>query len=147
MTCSLKKITQSQGFTLIEVMIALVIISLLISIAVPSYREHIAKSHRTEAQINLLQAVSFMERFYTENNRYDQNTTGAAVALPAGIVSTMYNFAVTGLTQTSFTLTATPTGAQATDACGTYSIRENSVRAATGEVFVGGRPTLLCWPN
>lgn len=136
-----------QGFTLIEIMVALTIIALLISIAIPSYREHIVKTHRAEAQLNLLQAASFMERFYTENNRYDQNTAAVAVALPAVINSTWYTFVIANVTQTTFNITATPADTQVGDICGTYSIRESGARAATGEVFVGGIPTLLCWPN
>ena len=147
MTLSKIKLTPQRGFTLIEIMIALTIMSILIAIAIPNYQQHIAKTHRADAQLNLLQAASFMERFYTENNRYDQNTAAVAVALPVIINSTWYTIIIANVTQTTFNITAAPAGAQVGDICGTYSIRETGARAATGEVFVGGNPTLLCWPN
>ncbi len=46
-----------RGFTLIELMIAVAIISILAAIVYPSYREHIKRSHRSEALV-LMQAIS-----------------------------------------------------------------------------------------
>ena len=67
------------GFTLIEVMIVVVIIAVLSSIAYPSYKESVARSRRAEARVVLTAAQQWMERFYTENFRYDQNSAGVAV--------------------------------------------------------------------
>lgn len=139
MTSPKTRLTLQLGFTLIEIMITLTIVGILVSVAIPNYREHISKSHRAEAQINLLQAASFMERFYSENNRYDRNSAGTMVALPTGTASLntkWYRLAISlaDLSQTTFKVTATPkfNSSQATDICGIYSITENGTRAATG---------------
>jgi len=67
------------GFTLIEVMVVVVIVGILASIAYPSYRESVAKSRRAAAKTTLIASQQWMERFYTENFRYDKNSAGVAV--------------------------------------------------------------------
>ena len=75
----MKKSTVQAGFTLIEVMIVVAVIGILASIAYPSYREFVAKSRRAEAKTTLIGAQQWMERFYTENFRYDKNSANIAV--------------------------------------------------------------------
>ena len=67
------------GFTLIEVMIAVAVIGVLASLAYPSFKESVARSRRAEARVVLTSAQQWMERFYTENFRYDRNSAGVAV--------------------------------------------------------------------
>lgn len=69
----------SRGFTLLELMIAVAIVAILATVAYPSYAEYVAKSRRTTTVGLLQQAQQWMERFYTENYRYDQNSAGTAV--------------------------------------------------------------------
>lgn len=71
------------GFTLIELMITVAIIGILAAVAYPSYREFVAKSRRAEVKTVLLSAQQWMERFYTENFRYDRNSAGVAVTDPS----------------------------------------------------------------
>ena len=68
-----------RGFTLLELMITVAVIGILAAVAYPSYAEYVAKSRRATT-IGLLQAAQqWMERFYTENYRYDKNTANTAV--------------------------------------------------------------------
>ncbi len=75
----MKKPAVQAGFTLIEVMIVVAIIGVLAAIAYPSYQEFVAKSRRAEAKTTLIGAQQWMERFYTENFRYDANSAGTKV--------------------------------------------------------------------
>ena len=110
------------GFSLMELMIVVAIIAILGSIAYPSYLNQVTKSRRTDAQAVLMEAAQFMERFYTENNRYDQDTAGTAVALPAQLQESprdagtkSYDITVQASTASTYTLQATPKNGQAGD--------------------------------
>ena len=75
------------GFTLIEVMIVVAIVAILSAIAFPSYQESVRKSKRADARTQLLEVAQFMQRFYSQNDRYDQanDASGTAVVLPAAL--------------------------------------------------------------
>lgn len=59
-----------RGFTLLEVMVALVIIFMLAGAAYPSYQESIRKSKRMEGRAALMQLMQQQERFHTLHNSY-----------------------------------------------------------------------------
>jgi type IV pilus assembly protein PilE len=58
------------GFTLIEVMVVLVIVSILAGIAYPSYRDSIRKGKRTEGRAALMELMQQQERYYSQHNSY-----------------------------------------------------------------------------
>lgn len=121
----------SQGFTLIELMITIGIIGILAAIALPSYQDSARKARRSEAQSELLKNVNFMERYFTENSTY------ASAALPS--TSTDYyslGFSA-GPTASSYTLQAVPTGSQTADSCDTLRISSLGTKTKTG--------TGRCW--
>lgn len=130
-----------RGFTLIELMIVVAVVAILAAIAYPSYQDSVRKSRRADAKAVLLEAAQWMERFYTENNRYDQSraTPPVAVALPAGLAASpkegatkYYNLSFSGAVgQNSYTLQAVPTGAQSSDGCKTLTLTNTGARGLT----------------
>ncbi|MCZ8130335.1 MAG: prepilin-type N-terminal cleavage/methylation domain-containing protein [Steroidobacteraceae bacterium] len=62
---------RERGVTLIELMVALVVVSILASVAVGSYRQYTLRAGRAEAMTALLQAQNNLERCFTRFNRYD----------------------------------------------------------------------------
>lgn len=60
----------AQGFTLIEVMIAVAIVAILAAIAVPSYRTYIERANRSVAKTALSEVVSRQSSHYTDRKRY-----------------------------------------------------------------------------
>lgn len=119
---------RQQGFTLIEMLIAVAIIGIVAGIAYPSYTRYVERSLRTDAHAGLLQAASEMERCYSRQYNY----TGCAITAtsPDG----NYAIAVTtgGESDGGFMLTATTTQ---TDGCSS-DIQFN----ARGE-----RTPVACW--
>ena len=109
-----------QGFTLIEVMVVVAIVGILSAIAYPSYTEYIARGHRAEARANLLQAAQWMERAATANGTYPTASSAASAiaALEAQLKMDRYGIKVDSTNGSSYTLTATPKGAQLKDKCG-----------------------------
>ena len=81
-----------RGFTLIELMVVVVIASILLAIAVPSYMGNIRQSRRTEAKTAVLDLAGREERFFATNGvNYSQLPTdmgypalGAAVSVGSG---------------------------------------------------------------
>ena len=60
----------NRGFTLIELMITVVIISIIAAIAYPSYRMQVMQSRRAEAQAALMSIAQYFERQYSEDGSY-----------------------------------------------------------------------------
>lgn len=145
---------RSAGFTLMEIMIVVLIISILAGIAYPTYMKNVQRTNRVAAEGCLSQLSSYMERYYTTYLRYDKagNGTGAAAnALPSLDCSSTqqsgryYTFAFdTGQpAQTTYKIKATPIAGtqQARDAvCAALSLDQG------GQRYVGGTGQVAdCW--
>ena len=87
----------SRGMTLIELMIVVVIVSILASIAVPSYIQQVRKSRRVQAKTALLDLAGREERYFSTSANganYSPNADGSGlhrrlrVAPPGGAVTT-----------------------------------------------------------
>lgn len=110
------------GFTLVEVLITIAVVAVLIVIAVPAYTTYITKSRRSDGQSALLDMSNRMERYFTENNTY-VGATPTALGVGTTSPSGHYTLSVPTATATTYTLQATPIGAQlqSDTQCGTLS--------------------------
>ncbi len=61
-------IVKARGFTLIELVVVVVIISILVTVALPNYRQQLVKTRRSEAQSALLALANALERRFTVNS-------------------------------------------------------------------------------
>ncbi len=120
------------GFTLIELMIAVAIIAILASIALPAYQEQIRKSRRAQAKADLVEYAQLAERYFTVNNTYVGFTLPTSQSPREAGATARYNLPAPTTTATTFTLTANATGAQASDRCGDLSITNTGQKGETG---------------
>jgi type IV pilus assembly protein PilE len=72
------------GFTLIELMIAVVIVSILAAIALPSYVDYVKRGKLAEAFGELADYRVKMEQFYQDNRSYATPDGACGAVLPAG---------------------------------------------------------------
>jgi type IV pilus assembly protein PilE len=128
----------SRGFTLIELLIALACVALLASLAWPSYQSLMARSQRAQARAALLQAAHWMERAASANGSYPLPADVPASVLQ--IEGQRYKMTVASTAQ-SFSLSATPLGSQAADACGVLTLNQLGVRSVQG----ASQTAAQCW--
>lgn len=124
----------AKGFTLVELMVTVAIIAILAAIAYPSYVEQVQKTRRANAQADLTELASFMERFYTANATY-QTAAGAAPTLPFSDSpqdsgTKYYKITLATPDKSRFTLTATPKNGQQSDRCGTMTLSNTGATTA-----------------
>ena len=112
---------RSQGFSLIELLVAVAIIGILAAIAIPMYSDYVARSRRADGQATLMQVAQELERCYTQFSKYNDNSCSV---INGGVVSEtsdqgFYVVTANKLDESTFTLTATPQNEQADDTdCG-----------------------------
>jgi type IV pilus assembly protein PilE len=114
----LTTLQSKRGFTLIELMIVVVVVAILATIAVPSYRKFIMRGHRSAAQSAMMDIANRQQQFLMANRSYVDSAelTASGYALPTE-VSDHYALTVTvgaGAVPT-FLVTMTPLGFQADD--------------------------------
>jgi type IV pilus assembly protein PilE len=121
---------KNNGFTLIEVLIAVAIISILASVAYPSYVNQINKSRRSDGHLALLSAAQQLERCKTTSFTYAGcNVITGSSESP----EKFYKLSIDNLTATAYELTATPQNQQVGDVdCGSLTLDENATRTASG---------------
>ena len=102
----LSRFKSDDGFTLIELMIVVAVISILAAIALPSYNEYIRRGHRADARTGLLQANQWLERAATANGVYPSSLPSAMTW--SSDASRRYTIGISGGgTSSNFTLVAT----------------------------------------
>ena len=128
------------GFTLIELMIVVVIIGILASIAVPSYREYINRARASEATSALSQMRIRMEQYFQDNRTYAGNDA-VLCAAPTGTNTTYFAFSCSSApTATTYTLAAN--GVAGPMANYAYDINQANAKSSTTDE---GGGNANCW--
>lgn len=139
------------GFTLIELIVAMVVVALLAAIAIPAYSSYVRKARRTDAKSALLNLASLEERVFSTQNIYSATATDLGyVAWPVTLGSNNeYTVAAPTLTAAtttqpasySFTATVVTGNDQAKDTnCQSFTIASSGLQTATPDL-----PTGTCW--
>lgn len=130
-----------QGFTLVELLIAVVVATILAAVALPSYQRMAQKGRRADA-------VALVSRIQQAQERWRSNNSGYATTLAALDITSAasdkgyYQATLSNVSATGYTITATVVSgsAQASDTdCATMTVTQ-----ASGNLAYGGS-TNGCW--
>jgi len=126
-----------KGFTLIEVMIAIVIVAILVAIAIPSYRNYIVRTKRVDAQTQLIDIAHQLQRYKIANFTYTKTggvpITLADIGRSSNINNSgqsLYTLQLTDVTANTWTLIANPVN--------------NSSQVNDGSIYLNSRGQ-KCW--
>ena len=102
---------RQNGFTLIELMIAVAIIGILASIAYPSYQKYLLTSRRAGAQSEMLRIQLGLEKWRANHNSY------TATLADTGFTETnpFYDYSITVTSASGYTIKATAKSTQTND--------------------------------
>jgi len=130
-----------KGFTLIELMIAVVILGILAAYAFQSYQSSVRKSNRAEGKAEIMDVAQRLQRCFTTYGRYDHDDCAVAAQLSAedGKITSQGRgfYDVTGvLGTTTYTLTATAVSLPQTADAGCTALTLNQL---------GARAPAECW--
>lgn len=129
------------GFSLIEIFIILVIISILIGLAFPIYSKNFVRSNRIEAVQTLLALAVAMEKYYLQFDTYE-NATLNDLHFSRLIARNNYTLTINLLNTLEYELIATPLGTQAENdlGCESLILKSNGEKAITGSGEIAD-----CW--
>jgi len=110
----MKSKQQQKGVTLIELVVVMIIIGILAAVAIPSYRQYVLRSQRSDAKDALLALATQQEKFYLQCNEYTRALNAAATTtcspgnlrFPATSERGYYTVAVTAADANGWTATA-----------------------------------------
>lgn len=134
------------GFTLIEILIVLVLLSIFSVLAYGSYSRYILEARRVEGAGLLLEAGTRMEQFMAENGRYTNNMTQLGFGADPIVSRTgVYRVdAAIDATGQTFSLTAVRAAQQAADiVCGDLTLSSLGVKSAINNTEP--TPAKNCW--
>jgi type IV pilus assembly protein PilE len=133
-----------RGFTLIELIVALAIVGILVTIAQVAWGEHRLRAGRSDATVALLTLAAHQEAYYLETGRYASDPSRGP---PAGLGLTgtergWYRLEIRAADVAGYTAVAVPVrgSPQARDSrCQRFSID------ATGRRGSAPAPPSVCW--
>ena len=136
---------RQKGFTLVELMVVIAIISVLLAYVIPSYRTQVIRSKRIEAHNAILQIASAQERNNATFNQYastinaGNSPTIDDLGLDGGGFNSSVDYDFTMTTDDGYTISA--------NAKGSTQIHDNNDEDCTQMSLnsLGQKTPLDCW--
>ena len=142
-----------RGFTLIEMMITVAVISILAGVALPSYTDYITRSKIVEATTSLTDMRTRLEQYFLDSRQYPGSCIASAAGpAPAGKIylpaSSKYFTVTCALTATTFTVTASGNAGQGMGGF-VYTVDQSNNQKTTSlpSGWAGAGASSTCWIN
>lgn len=129
--------SHAAGFSLIEALVVVAIFGIIAAVAYPAYGQYVTESRRSDGISTLLTSMQAMERCRATTYTY----VGCDANLKTESTEGFYDISASGITSTTFTLTATAKGVQTNDKeCPELTINQTAQQGP-----VDGSGTTPCW--
>lgn len=143
--------TLAAGFTLIELMIAVALVAILAAVALPSYLDSVRKGRRSEAISAIAAVQQAQERARSNFTSYcdDDHLTSAATTTQCGLnvprntPSGYYALALSDISGTGYTVTATAAGSQTSDT----RCAKMAAKVSGGNLSYGSGSSSIDWTD
>lgn len=131
----IRRYVSMRGFTLIELMIAVVIIGIISAIAYPSYTEYIRKARRAEAK-SMLQEIQLVQERYRAN----KSTYGTLTNLGWSKTLTYYDLDINPNTASAYSIKAT-----AKSGSSQIDDKQGATECKNLTLTQSGKTPAVCW--
>lgn len=123
----------AKGFTLIEMMIVVAIISILAAIAIPNYNNYVRRSKLTEAASTLSDLRVRMEQYYQDNRNYGSTGTTCGTTMPTAPAVKYFTYTcVTSSSAQAYTITAASADVSlGANGAYTYTLDQSNTKTTT----------------
>lgn len=129
---TMMKNRRAKGFTLIELMMAVVVIGILVAVAMPSYQDYVRRGHRTAAQAFLMDVAQRQQQYFMDNRGFTDATATLGMTTPTDVASRYtITIALDAGPPASFSASAAPVGAQTQDTCGTLTLTSAGAKTSS----------------
>ena len=125
------------GFSMLELVIVLAVVSVLLTLAIPSYQRYTQRVHRAEAIRMMLAVADCQERVRANTGFYDTSSCGE------GFNSDSHELRIEPLDNTAsleYTIVAQPRQGEEDD-CGNLSLNQAGTRGISGNQVTVNK----CW--
>ena len=114
--------SHNRGWTMVELVIVLLVLSVLLSLAYPFYSGQIIKARRADGHALLYGAALREQQFFSSNNSYTATIGDGGLGISSSSQEGNYTLSITATT-TTYTLTATRDSTQTDDTwCGDLTL-------------------------
>ncbi len=142
---------KKNGFTLVELMIAVAVVAILAMIAVPNYTQYIRKGNRTDATKTLTLDAQALERCYSQTFSYAPCAGVPVAGVATASLENKYSVTISipdtvtpGAPAASYYISAVPVGSQAGDTdCVQFTLNTTNTQYAKNGA--GAANTQACW--
>lgn len=121
------------GFTLLELMIVIAIISIVSMLTFPLYSQHLIHAKRLQAEVALIKLSNALEQYFLLHNTYEKATL-PLLAISEHTADKSYQLQIISANNQDYLLTAIPLSPQAEKdaSCAALHLDSNGTKSITG---------------